>query len=307
MTPDKYTIAEHFIDVGQGHSLYVQDWGNSKAGRPILFLHGGPGSSAKDHHKSFFEPTSQRVIFFDQRGTGRSLPAGSLEHNTTKELVEDIETIAKKLNLKKFIITGGSWGSCLALAYAARYPSRIKAMVLRGIYTGTAAENDHIDSGGWKTYFPDVWQAYLERTPNAHHSNPTAYHHRMALGSDPQKAKFSAYAYSELESSLLRLDDRYTPQDFETFDPNGMKIELHYLSNNCFLPNDYILKNAPKLTMPIWLIQGRYDMVCPPITAYNLNQVLPNSQLIWTTAGHANDRPNYDLTRSSLLQLTSQA
>ncbi len=306
MNPDKYTIDEHFLKVNSEHTLYIQDWGNPSA-QPIVFLHGGPGSSIKDRHKQRFDPKLQRVIFFDQRGAGKSTPTGSLNDNTTKDLVEDIEKIAVALKLKDFILTGGSWGVCLALAYALKYPTRVESLVLQGVYTGSKSETEYLDNGeAWRQYFPDVWDAYLSRTPAKWHHDPTAYHHKHALGDDPVKAKLSAYAYYELEGSLLQIDDRHTPEDYETFDPNSMKIELHYLSNHCFLPDRYLLDNAHKLNMPVWIIQGRYDMVCPSITAYELHKNLPNSHLFWTTAGHGNDRPNFDLMHSTLLQLSQK-
>src|SRR3989344_3434401 len=306
MTPDKFTIQETFIDVGDGHELYIYDWGNKKAKLPIVFIHGGPGVGVSDKYKQRFVPEHERVIFFDQRGAGKSLPKGSLEHNTTSDLVEDIEKIAKALKLDKFIITGGSWGSCLALAYSIKYPKRVHAMVLSGIFTGRKSEIDYLDSGGFRTFFPDQWDKYVKTVPEKHQTNPSKYHYERIFGADEEATKQSAYAYSEsLEGPLLSLDDRYTPQKYEEFDPNAMRIELHYLYNGCFLNDNYIFKHARKLDMPIWLVQGRYDMVCPPSTAYDLYQKLPNSQLIWTTAGHGNDRPNYDVIRSLLLQLTS--
>lgn len=306
MEPDVYTLGEHYLDVGNGHSLYIHDWGNAKAKVPIIFLHGGPGGGVSDRYKQRFVPEQQRVIFFDQRGCGKSTPKGSLKHNTTNDLVEDIEKIAKSLKLKKFILVGGSWGSCLALAYGVAYPKRLEAMVLSGIFTGTKAEIDYLDNGEtWRHYYPDVWDTYLSRTPKRYHSNPTAYHYKMILGKDEEKSKRSAYAQQEMEGSLVPLDDRHQAEPYETFDPTCGLLEAHYLSNHCFLPEKYIVKNAKKLTMPIWLVQGRYDMVCPPITAYELNKVLPKSHLIWTVAGHGNDRPNYDACRTLLLQLTS--
>ncbi|MDB5170403.1 MAG: putative proline iminopeptidase [Candidatus Saccharibacteria bacterium] len=294
------------LNVGDGHDLYVQDWGNKDAKTPIVFLHGGPGAGVKDRHKQRFDPKKQRLIFFDQRGAGKSSPKGSIEHNTTQDLVEDIEKLAKHLKLDTFIITGGSWGVCLAFAYAFKYPERVTAMVLSGIYTATRAETEHIDNGGFRSYYPDVWENYVNRAPKEYADDPSSFHYAQALGNDAEAAKASIYAYSELEGSLLSLDDRYTPENFEEFDPNNMKIELHYLANNCFIPEGYIAQNAPKLTMPIWLVQGRYDMVCPPITAYNLNKQLKNSHLIWTVAGHGNDRANYDVMRTILLQATGK-
>ena len=302
MKPDKYTNKQFFLDVGDGHSLYVQDWGNPKA-MPILFLHGGPGSGTSDTHKQLFEPLTQRVIFFDQRGSGQSLPIGSLKNNTTQDLVEDIEAIAKKLKLNKFVITGGSWGSCLALAYSLKYPKRVEALVLRGIFTGSQKEIDFLDKGEFKSFYPDVWDRYVKTVPKEFKSSPGDYHIAKAFGQDESAAKKSIYAYSELEGSLIGLDDRHTPQDFNDFDPTSTKVEMHYLVNKCFMPDRFILDNASKIKAPTWLVQGRYDMVCPPFAAYELNQKLPNSQLTWAKAGHSgNDRSNFDAVKTILKQ-----
>lgn len=306
MKPDKFTIQETFLDVGDGHELYIQDWGNPKAKMPILFLHGGPGASSHDKHKEAFDPRLQRVIFFDQRGAGRSLPYGSLEHNTTKELVEDIEKIAVHFDLGKFVITGGSWGSCLAFAYALEYPKRVQAMVLRGIFTGSKEEIDYLDNGGFSLFYPEVWEAYQNNTPEAHRNNPSKYHYDRIKSTDENTSKKSSYAYSELEGSLLRLDDRHTSENYETFDPVPMKIELHYLSTNCFMPDNFILDNAHLIKTPTWLVQGRYDVVCPPKTAYQMHKKMPNSKLQFTIAGHSGgDRATLDVIKALLLQITT--
>ncbi len=305
MNPDAHTISEQFLDVGDGHSLYIQEWGNKEAELPILFLHGGPGAGCSDGHKQIFDPKSQRVILFDQRGSGKSLPKGLLEHNTTDDMVEDIEKIADHFKLKKFIITGGSWGACLAFAYALKHPERLHAMVLRGIFTGSKEETDYLDNGLFKQFYPDVWDAYLERTPKGHHDDPSAYHYKQMKSSDPAVVKASSYAYSELEGSLLRLDDRHTAENFDTYQPEGMNIELHYLAQLCFMPDRYILDNAHKIKTPTWLVQGRYDMVCPAKTAYEMHKAMPNSKLIFTTAGHSgSDRGIYEITSALLKEIT---
>lgn len=302
MNPDKYTIKEQFVPVGEGHELYVHEWGNPKAKTTILFLHGGPGSGVKDRYKQIFEPDQHRVVFFDQRGCGKSIPKGSLEHNTTQDLVEDIEKLAVKLKLNSFVITGGSWGSCLALAYALKYPKRVQAMVLRGIFTGSRAEIDWVHKGHFRIFFPDVWDEIVSKTPQKYRHDPMSYHRNRILGKSQSAAKESAYIYSNTLASLLSIDDRFTPADVETFDQTPITIEVHYDSKGCFLEERFILQNAHKLKMPVWFIQGRYDMVCPPITAYELYQQVPNSQIVWTTAGHGNDRANYDANRTILLQ-----
>lgn len=306
MTPDQYTNKEFFIEVGDGHQLYAHDWGNPK-GLPVIVLNGGPGESAGDGHKRGFDPDVHRVIFFDQRGCGKSLPYGSLEHNTTADMIEDITKIADHLGIKKFVLKGGSWGATLALAYALKYSKRIKAMVLYGIFTGAQDEIDYIDKGGFATHFPDAWQTYLDATPESHRHAPSKYHFARILGNDGQAARESALIYRDLEGAVIRLDDRFTPNNPEDFDPTGIQMEVYYMTNRCFLPDNYILDNAHKLDMPIWLVQGRYDMVCPPQFAYRLHKRLPKSRLVWTTSGHlGSERENHSVMRAILLQLAEK-
>lgn len=310
MTPDAHTNKELFIEVDEGHELYVHDWGRADAKTPIIFLHGGPGGASKDRYKPTFDPERQRVIFFDQRGCGRSMPYGSLEHNTTDDMIGDITKIADKLGIEKFILKGGSWGSCLALAYALKHPERVKAMVLDGIFTGSQKEIDWLDQGMFQTFFPDVWQAYLDRTPENHRKNPSAYHFKRALEGTPQEQKESSHAYESLEGGVIQLDDRparfasFTQEDIDNYDPHGMRMEMYYMRNRCFMPDRYILDNAHKLSMPIYLVQGRYDMVCPPTTAYELHQQLPNSELIWTVNGHIPERESWTVIRTIMLELS---
>jgi proline iminopeptidase len=305
MTPDQHTNKEFFIEVGHGHQLYVYDWGNPK-GLPIIFLHGGPGSEIKDPYKMSFDPEKHHVVFFDQRGCGKSLPYGSLKHNTTADMIEDISKIADQVKFKQFVLMGGSWGSCLGLAYALKNSKRIKALVLSGILTGSQSEIDYFDKGEFANYFPDVWERYLATVPKEHRSSPTKYHYKRILGDDDTAARESAVAYENLEGAMIALDDRFMPASAAdpTYDPTGMKIETHYLANGCFMPDNHILDNARKLTMPVWIVQGRYDMVCAPVTAYKLHQKLPNSNLIWTIGGHkSSERETQSVIRTILLQL----
>ncbi|HSW80301.1 MAG TPA: alpha/beta fold hydrolase [Candidatus Saccharimonadales bacterium] len=304
MSPDEYTIQETFVDVGDGHMLYVQDWGNPKIKIPFLSIHGGPGSGSKGRHKNGYDPAKQRVIFYDQRGSGKSLPAGSIDHNTTQDLIEDIEKIRKQLKIEQLVLTGASWGPCLALAYSLQYPKHVKAMVLSGIFTGSQDEIDWIHKGRFRDFFPDVWQKFLDETPKAHHADPSGYHLKNALGDDDAAAKRSLYALDNLESGVMSLDDRHTPENYDEYETLRSKIENYYLANRCFLPDGFIMDNAHKLTMPIWLVQGRYDFVCRPKIAYDLHQKLPNSHLIWTISGHSADHENWNLLRTIRLQLT---
>jgi proline iminopeptidase len=302
MTPDNHTIQEFFLPVGEGHQLYIHDWGTKTAAHPIVVLHGGPGGSVQDKLKQQFDPSTQRVIFFDQRGCGKSLPFGSLEHNTTSDLIEDIEKIVEHLQLPAIVITGGSWGSCLALAYALAHPERVTALVLRGIFTGSAAEIEWVDKGHFASHYPDVWEHYLEATPLTARDDPSSYHVQRALGDDPVAAKASAFAYQNLEGGIMSLDDRFVPENYENYDPSGSRIELHYLSQGCFLEERYILEHAHQLTMPVWLIQGRYDMVCPPQTAYALSKTIPDIHLLLTTSGHRDEHESWNLTRNILAE-----
>lgn len=303
MTPDTYTIQEQFIDVSDGHQLYTQEWGKSGTETTFLFLHGGPGTGCSDRHKRRFDPNQHHVIFFDQRGAGRSLPYGSLEHNTTQKLVDDIDAILSHYKQKKVILVGASWGSTLALAYALEHPKQVEALVLQGIFTGSAEEIEWLDKGLFKTFYPEAWDQYLAQTPKSHHANPSAYHINRALGTDLTEMGESGFTYETLEGAVLSLDDRLYTYDPLEYDPLPIRIEMYYMHHRCFMPDKHILKNASKLQMPVWMVQGRYDMVCPPKTAYELHQKLPNSKLIWTIAGHkGSDRSNDDVVKTILLQ-----
>lgn len=303
MNADDYTNEELFLNVGDGHQIYVQDWGNLKAETPIIAFHGGPGSSFKDGHKQNFDPKQHRVIFFDQRGCGKSLPYGSLKNNTTHDIISDTHKIVEHFGFKQVILRGSSWGSTLALAYALKYPQNIKTLIISGIFTGNQSEQDWILNGGFRPFFPHVWDEYLDKTPGSHQHNPSNYHLKNILGDDESAAHHSAMALTNLEGAIMSLDDRFKALDPLAFDIAGTKIFAHYCVNNFFLPNNYILENAYKLTMPVWIVQGRYDMDCPPITAYTLEKKLPDSKIIWTLANHrGGERETYTAVRTILLQ-----
>lgn len=284
LSKDEHTIAEHQIKTTDGqHELYVQEWGNPE-GTPILFLHGGPGAGCRDKHKDVFSPKKHRVILFDQRGCGRSTPYGSLKENNTQKLIEDIELIRGKLKIDKWHLHGTSWGSTLSLIYAIAHPENIASMIIGGIWLGSKEEADWLTGGQWQTFYPDAYERFRQ------------------MSKDSKDIDF--FAYSSAFIQFYRLDDRYYPLDKEKYDDKPLQIEFHYLENNMFLPKDYILDNAHKLTMPVNIVQGRYDVVTPPKYAYELHQALPESELHWTIAGHsASDRSNYDTARALLSQL----
>lgn len=296
LTKDKHTISEHRIKTADGlHTLYVQEWGNPK-GVPILFLHGGPGGGCYDGHKDNFDAKKHYVVFFDQRGAGKSKPKGSRKNNTTQKLIEDIELIRGKLGLKKFLVHGGSWGSTLALCYGIAFPKNVSGMILRGIFLGTDEEREWFEKPGYSRFFPDIMNFYTEGVPKQYLNKPGVYHRKQILEKNSKK---SAYQYAEIESQVLKLDHRFKPAVYKDYDTSYAKIISYYMDNSCFLKPNYILANAKKLTMPIYIIHGRYDMVCLPKAAYALDKALPNSKLYWTIAGHAgSDRSSYDVAKT---------
>ncbi len=300
MKPDSNTIEEKIMSVGNGHKLYAQLWGNPN-GLPVVFLHGGPGSGCSDNHKSLFDPAYHKVLFFDQRGSGNSTPMGSLKHNTTEDLVADITKLTDEFGLERFVLTGGSWGSCLALVYAIQNPERVISLVIRGIFTGRQTEIEFLDQGRFQAFFPDVWENFAQSVPEKFRHDPGQYHQPRIFGDDPKAAKESAFEYSKMEGAVMSLDDRARTPAFEDFDPQAITVEMHYLVNNCFLEEGYVFTHAQELKMPVYLLQGRFDAVCPPYTAFELSKLLPNNRLIWTTAGHSgNDRANWEITKTLL-------
>lgn len=286
------------VPVGDGHELYVQDWGNEQASVTIFRLHGGPGGSSSDSYKTQYDPLRQRVVFHDQRGCGKSVPYGSLENNTTDDLIEDIRKIADKLDIEKFVLHGTSWGATLALAFAIKYPQRTSALVIGGVFTATRAENEWLNKGLMKTFYPDVWQRYLETVPEKYGDDPSAYHIERVLRGSAAEQKESGYAFEHLEGGVMFFHDTPAPGDKDSFDPSGIRIELHYLSNGCFMPEGYIATNAQKLTMPVHIVQGRYDMVCPPQTAYELSRKLPDARLYWTLSNHRVEHEGKNIFRA---------
>lgn len=279
MTPDQRTIAEHqILTKDKQHTLYVQEWGSS-TGVPILFLHGGPGSGCNDKQKMFFDADKHRVIFVDQRGSGMSTPQSSRRENTTQHLVEDLELIRTELGVKKWHIFGRSWGSTLALCYAISHTKNTLSLIIGGVFLGTQSEIDWVEMGKpHQIFYPDV--------------------------AIPQSKKLSPLEYTNLVLPASGLDDRYSQVREEDFEADWLKIEIEYNKNQYYLPEHYILKNAHNITVPVYIVQGRYDMITPPKSSYSLHKALPNSTLQWTVAGHSgSDRANFDVSKAILNML----
>jgi len=297
MEKDEFTNQELTLNVGDGHKLYVVDWGNKNAKTTIIYLHGGPGSHIKDKHKSLFNPKTQRVIFFDQRGCGQSTPYGSRQNNTIEDLASDISKIAEHLKIDKFYLEGCSWGSTLALYCAITRPEKLAGIIVGGVYSGSGAETRAMYENA-KTFFPDLWDKVLADTPAKYHDDPVAYHFDQALNGTKRQQKKSTYIMGCLEGGLMNLDDRQSPPDFKEYDPAGMQIELDYLVNNCFMPENFILDNAHKIKVPVWIVQGRFDMVCPPDFAYKISKRIPQAKLYWTISNHASEHEDTSVFRA---------
>lgn len=297
-----------FLKVSDLHTIYVEQCGNPK-GRPILFLHGGPGGGCNPDHRRFFDPEHYRIVLFDQRGAGRSTPAAELKDNTTWDLVNDIETIRKHLDIQDWIVFGGSWGSTLALSYAITHAEKVKGLILRGIFLCRPSEIKWFYQDGASQIFPDVWEKYYNRIPeNERHDLVTAYYKRLT-DSDPQIRLEAARIWSQWEAATSRL--YVSPESIEEFDEPTLalqfaRIECHYFTNNSFFKtNNFLIENVAKIRqIPTSIVQGRYDVVCPARSAWELHKAWPESELfIIADAGHAAGEPGI---KSKLVQLTNQ-
>lgn len=298
---DEYTIKSGHLPVGNGHEVYFEQWGNKDAETPIIYFHGGPGHYFQAQYKYNFDPKQHQVIGFDQRGCGNSLPYGKLEKNTTADIIDDAVKILDGLGLDKAYVYGGSWGSTLALLFSIKHQNRTKATIATGIFTGSKSETEYIVKGFFKNFYPEVWQRFLDSVPANYKSDPIEYHYKILVGKEKVKIIESAKALLELEGPLLRFDwqgYREVKQDKDPeakepeFDYVPYQIYAHYLSNGCFLPDRYVIKNTGKIQTPLYIVQGRYDMVCPPATAYELHKAVPGSQLYMTLASHGHDPEN---------------
>lgn len=286
MTDDEFTNQNFMLDVGGGHKLHVVDWGNKKAEAPFIYLHGGPGSHVKDKSKAIFNPKVQRVIFFDQRGCGESTPAGSRKNNTTADLAEDITKIAEHLKIDKFNLYGYSWGSTLALYYTINYPDRVKNTVVGGVFLGNNDFPEMLQRV--KIFYPEAYAEILAATPAEQQKDITGYHIEKALNGTKAEQKRSAYTLDLLERALASYNyDLSVPENYADYDPAAKQIEISYISNNCFMPKDYLLRQAHKIKTPLYIVQGRADMVCPPAAAYALKKVTPQAKLFWGVSNHA--------------------
>ena len=283
------------LRVSDLHELHVEQAGNP-AGRPVIFFHGGPGAGISPLHRRFFDPSFWRVILFDQRGCGRSTPLGELRENTTADLVADTERIRERLGLPKWLVFGGSWGSNLGLAYAEAHPERCTGLILRGIFLSRKAEVDWTFGGGAQRVFPDAWAEFLSILDESEKGDILAACNRRLTAADPAVTRQTALAWNrweEIASHLVAVVPAVAEEDV----PGEIalaRIEAHYFVNNAFFtPDDQLLRDVVRIRhLPGVIVQGRYDMVCPAVSAWDLHEAWPESRLVIVpAAGHSADEP----------------
>ena len=281
-----------YLTVSSIHKIYVEESGNIN-GKPIIFLHGGPGGGIEPIYRQYFNPKKWRIIIFDQRGCGKSTPHAELKENTTWDLVNDIEKIRIYLDISSWVVFGGSWGSTLALSYAIKHSIRCKALVLRGIFLLRKLEIDWFYQEGCSYIFPDFWEEYIKVIPIGERHNMVEAYYKQ-LTSDNQKVRINAaQAWSKWEASTSRLVHKRTA--LHSFDDVKKaeafaRIECHYFINKGFFETDgWILKNCNILDkIPKIVVQGRYDVVCPTKSAWDLYNACKNIELIMIDeAGHS--------------------
>ena len=282
------------LDVGDGHSIYVEQCGNPD-GIPVVVFHGGPGGGCSPGMRRYFDPAVYRIILFDQRGCGRSKPHACIEANTTWHLIADIERIRDALDIERWIVFGGSWGATLALIYAITRPQCTAYLVLRGVFLMTQAELDWFYGGGAGKFWPDLWQNFIGPVPLDERTDLiAAYNKRLFCGDRRIELQF-ARAWATWENALAAIESNgATGQIPGEYALAFAKLENHYFANGGFLKRDgWILENLPTISdIPVSIIQGRYDMICPPQSAWKVANAMPNAELkMIPMAGHALSEP----------------
>lgn len=296
------------LQVSPVHQLYYEQCGNPN-GKPVVFLHGGPGSSLVTDHRRFFDPQAYRIILFEQRGAGRSIPHASLDDNTTWHLVEDIERVREHFGVEQWLVFGGSWGSTLALAYAETHPERVTGLVLRGIFLCRQREIRwfYEDVNGASSIFPETWEQFVQVIPEAERGNMVDAYYRRLTSADESVRLEAARAWSLWEASALKLiPDKEVIDEFT--EPEKAialaRIECHYFINNCWFETDnYLVENIDRIRhIPAVIVHGRYDIVCPFVNAWELHKAWPEASLeIIANAGHAATEPG---TADALVRAT---
>jgi proline iminopeptidase len=288
------------VEVGDGHSLHVEQIGATD-GVPALFLHGGPGSGCHSDHHRLFDPARFRAVFVDQRGAGRSLPKRGLHANTTQHLVADLELVRRALDIDRWLVVGGSWGALLALAYGQSHPERVAGLVLRAVFLGGAEDVDWAFRRGPQTLYPDLWRAFVGPLPKNERKDPIAAYGARLMSPDPAVHVPAARLWHDFEQTLSVLTPRNLdlPGSLEqafkatSTPPNTPFFEWHYIRHGFFLDDGQLLAQAERLAgIPGIIVQGRYDLLCPPRGAEALARGWPDADLRMVEgAGHAQSEP----------------
>lgn len=294
------------MDVGDGHSIYVEQCGNP-GGIPVLVLHGGPGGGVSPYMRRFFDPDRFHVVLFDQRGCGRSVPFASVEANTTWHLIRDMEQIRTALGIDSWHLFGGSWGSTLALAYGQEHPDRVLSMILRGIFLMTRPELDWFYGGGAGRFWPEAWARFTDPIPEEEHDDLIAAYYRRLFGEDEPLSRRLAQIWTGWENALasVRSDGMLMPSS-PLHARAFARLECHYFHHMGWMDGARaILNRMDRIAhIPALIVQGRQDMICPPVSAHRLAAAWPSSELIMIRdAGHAMSEPGI---QSALLQATAR-
>ena len=290
------------------HELYFEESGNPN-GKPVLFVHGGPGGGTDEAQRRFFDPAAYRIVLFDQRGCGKSTPHASLEENTTWHLVEDMEALRRHLGIERWQVFGGSWGSTLSLAYAQKHPERVTELVLRGIFLLRKQEIDWFYQHGAHLFFPDAWEDFLAPIPPEERGDLVQAYQRRLMGPDAQVRQAAAKAWSIWEartSYLLPKAEVVAHYGEDAYSLAFSRIECHYFVNRGFFRSDnQLLEDVPRIRhIPAVIVQGRYDMPCPMESAWALHKAWPEAELkIIQDAGHSAYEPG---TTSALVEATDK-
>ena len=289
--PEIEPYEDSFLDVGDGQSLHYEQCGN-KDGIPVVFIHGGPGGGINESCRRFFDPKKYRIILFSQRGSGKSTPHATLENNNSEKLIADIETLRQHLAVDKWLVFGGSWGSTLSLLYAIHHPEKVEKLILRGIFLGRKSEIDWLYVKGASELYPAEHEDFLAPLSEAERKDIISSYYKQLTSDDEAVRLRAARAWSIWEGTISKL---VPAEDIEEkfgdakFALSFARIECHYFVNNCFLEDEFILNNTDKIKdIPTFIVQGRYDIVCPPISAWQLHKKLPKSELvICQRSGHS--------------------
>ncbi|RJQ79239.1 prolyl aminopeptidase [Pseudonocardiaceae bacterium YIM PH 21723] len=299
------------LDVGDGNRIYWEESGNPD-GKPVVFLHGGPGGGSSPKHRRLFDPAAYRIVLLDQRGCGRSLPhvkdpEADWSVNTTWHLVADLELLREHLGIERWQVFGGSWGSTLGLAYAETHPERVTELVLRGVWLVDSQDYHWAFGGPLANLFPEEWERFMEPMPVGERHDPLAAYHRLLNSPDHEIKMRAARAWTRWEMShvwLLPKPEVLAKQEADdAFILAHTGLEVHYLRHHCWLAEDQLIDNADRLAgIPMTIVHGRYDVVCPVRSAVRLHERLPGSTLVIVPdAGHSFDEPG---TLSALIEAT---